>query len=316
LKIVGIASCGFGLFHPIPTVTMDSTLFSNLIRGEVNVVLAADAQSATDSSADLARAFNAEDLRVYCVNTVYNIRVLNGLLRKRYGPDYPIDDKRNKMCFFGSSQHGELGRNHDLQSELGWDKYDVLIVTTWEMAARSYRYRQELLFDLTELSSRGVTIVIYSTTSTEPQAGRADRAGIGKLGLVATNIISIAKKYHSNIGLSLADMREAARQSWPEAYDEFIREQERKKREREAVRSAGVPPTPGSEQRASGILVASECGQDARATKPEGALLSDRKINELGTLQPGFWGEEWEGVLDAERPELHSHAERGNEDFT
>lgn len=214
------------------------TLYDCLMKGEVNVVLASDAISATNSAADLVKAFNAEERRVYSVNTVYNMRVLNAMLRKRLGPDYPIDDRRNKLFYFSSEQHGELGRSQSLRCEVGWDNYDVVIVTTWEMAARSYRYRAELIYDLVDLSSHGVTVVIYSTATTEPKSGRADRGGIGRLAIVASNILSIEKMYRSNIGLTTEEIREAARQAWPKEYEEYAREQDRKQKAKESLVSS------------------------------------------------------------------------------
>lgn len=285
------------------------TLHQCIMKGEINVVLAADAMSATDSAADLVKAFNAEEQRVYSVNTVYNLRVLNAMLRKRLGPDYKLDDKRNGHYYFDSRQHGELGKREDLLIDVGWDNYDVVIVTTWEMAARSYRYREALLFDLGKLSERGVTVIVFSTTTTEPKSGRADRGGVGRLSIISSNILSIAKKYSSNIGLTTAEIREAARQAWPKEYEEYAREQERKMKAAAAVAAASsefnelnanstvsdLPvilnevknPSFGAEEYDSTTAPSpAPSPQTLTPTTPECAQLSGREINILPTPRP------------------------------
>jgi len=70
-------------------------------------------------------------------------------------------------------------------------KVSVVIIMGWEWTSSSYARKERLLFFIRQLLREGTAVVVYSQAQTNPTPGKPDRAGLGKLAMLAYGIVNV-----------------------------------------------------------------------------------------------------------------------------
>lgn len=167
-----------------------------IAEGEISVVISDDAEDMMRHAADVAITTQKAGAGVMLVNCGMSVRRFNEHMapfkpkRDMYYHDPDCRKPGAKLVVFDSV----IG---DLVSDLGIvesmvmnARLRVVIIMGWEWTSNSSRRKERLLFALRDMVTKfNVAVLIYSQVTTEPEAGKADKGGLGRLSQIAVSII-------------------------------------------------------------------------------------------------------------------------------
>lgn len=167
-----------------------------IAEGEISVVISDDAEDMMRHAADVAITSQKAGAGVMLVNCGMSVRRFNEHMapfkpkRDMFYHDPDCRKPGAKLVVFDSV----IG---DLVSDLGIvesmvmnARLRVVIIMGWEWTSNSSRRKERLLFALRDMVTKfNVAVLIYSQVTTEPEAGKADKGGLGRLAQIAVSII-------------------------------------------------------------------------------------------------------------------------------
>ena len=128
------------------------------------------------------------------INTIYTTRRLFESARKELAN--PVKEKLGEQegIFFKNIIVGDLAKYLGELREM-IEEHDIkhIIINSWDLANRSYGYKEKVLFGLMGFTRElGVSVLIYSQAKmTNAVPGEMHRGGLGKLAAIADDIIFI-----------------------------------------------------------------------------------------------------------------------------
>jgi hypothetical protein len=157
--------------------------------GEITIVTSDHAKATMIHASRLAydsRKLGLDTLIINC-----------GLSHKKFGEH--LWDSFGEEIYEGTrllvhtSPLGDLIGDQDaLNNIVQQAKIKSIILCGWEFASTTRRRKERLISYLRELmTTYGVSVIIYCHTAVAPVAGKVDRGGIGKLGLLANAVCEI-----------------------------------------------------------------------------------------------------------------------------
>ncbi len=159
--------------------------------GEVTVYCGENARINTKISLLQAiRSIHEGSGNVLYVNTVFTTRKLYGLAREVSGKvehanlHYRQVNMGDLQKYFGEFQ--ELVEKENIKT---------IVINAWEFSNRSYTYKEKALFQLKHYADAlGLSVLVYSQASWTYQTGEIARGGLGKLAVIADEIINIDRE--------------------------------------------------------------------------------------------------------------------------
>ena len=131
--------------------------------------------------------------KVLFINTVYTRRRILSEARKIFRGEVTTEALSDSV-FLKTTVIGDLcqyfGQIADQIKEQG---ITCIIIDSWEFANRTYGYKERTLYGLLGLMDLGVSVLVYSQSHLA-EAGKIQRAGLGKLAALADAVISIRSK--------------------------------------------------------------------------------------------------------------------------
>jgi len=157
--------------------------------GEITIVTSDHAEATMRHSAQLAFDAKKNGLNVLLVNC--------GMSDKRFRTH--VHDTFGKEIYHGTrmiihtSSCGDLiGERDAIDNIVDQARIGAIILCGWEFASCTRRRKERLICYLRELMANdGVSVTIYCHTANAPVAGKLDKGGIGKLGLLAWQVCEI-----------------------------------------------------------------------------------------------------------------------------
>lgn len=164
-------------------------------QGEISVVLSDDAEDMMRHAADVALASQRAGAGVILINCGMSVRRFNTYMEphkpKRdmyyYHPD--ARSKETKLVVYDSVVGNLVDDIESVGAMIYHADVGVIIIMGWEWTSSSSRRKERLLFALREMvTNRHVAVIVYSQATTNPEAGKADRGGLGRLSQLAIAI--------------------------------------------------------------------------------------------------------------------------------
>ena len=133
--------------------------------------------------------------RVLIINTSTKSRRILKLARQ-VSPDGRVGNliTKSPVCIV-TAFGGELGRSFpEIEIVIKANKFDAVIINSWEYASKNYHYRDELLFRIrTATEQNELTMLVYSQAAVKDYTpGASSRGALGKLGIMACKITSLS----------------------------------------------------------------------------------------------------------------------------
>jgi len=132
--------------------------------------------------------------RVMFLNTFQSNWKLEETGRRSIDKHFSIKGYDGPMTIACSTIGEMANKRHDIIPFFdAADPVKVVIINSWEFAARDSRLRERLLFFINEWITRyDVSVIIYAQTNKrQTEAGTIDRAGFGKLAGIANEIMNV-----------------------------------------------------------------------------------------------------------------------------
>ncbi len=186
-----------------------------LAHGEITVAMADNAEDIMQHSCKLAASINAYGIATLLINCGVSdqrfrrcapktdVKLYNGKQSIDAYQEQPdgrqtmiqqrILDHQDAKLIVHSSIRGNLVDDLEyLLRVIANCNIGAIIISGWEWASSSWRRKERLLYLLRELIEKeNIAVVVYSQSKTKPVAGEVDRGGIGKLAMLAVDIIRL-----------------------------------------------------------------------------------------------------------------------------
>ena len=164
-------------------------------QGEISVVLSDDAEDMMRHAADVALTSQKAGAGVMLINCGMSARRFNTYMEphkpKRdmyyYHPD--AGSKETKLVVYDSVIGNLVEDIESVGAMIFHAHVSLVIIMGWEWTSSSSRRKERLLFALRKMvTDRPIAVIIYSQATTNPEAGKADRGGLGRLSQIAIAI--------------------------------------------------------------------------------------------------------------------------------
>ena len=100
------------------------------------------------------------------------------------------DSMAHHVCVVGSSVGRVAKEYYTFRDMIERGGIDLVIINAWELTSCNPRYKEELLFQLRELATMNVTVLVYSVTKVlKFEAGVLMRGSLGRLSAIAASVI-------------------------------------------------------------------------------------------------------------------------------
>ncbi len=162
--------------------------------GEVSVVLAANADQMLRHSAKFATDCSELGAGVMLINCGLSERRFNEHtqnIKKYKDIDYMPKKKKERLLAYNSTLGDLIGDSGTIHAMCLQANISVVIIMGWEWTSCTYARKERLLYFIRELLQRDTAVVVYSQAQTNPTAGKQDRAGLGKLAMLAYGIVNV-----------------------------------------------------------------------------------------------------------------------------
>ncbi len=154
---------------------------------------------------------------VLYINTVQTSRQLGESIRKVLGAETKFGEKdkvnTGMSMYFETIHRGEVPRKaYDILEYVKWKGVKTIIINSWEFSSKNYQFREELYFMLIEMTEGHcsvdegeLTILVYAQSPSKiPEAGKAQRGGLGKLAGLAKAVIVLSEETESVVDSRLS----------------------------------------------------------------------------------------------------------------
>ena len=186
----------------------------NLEMAEVNVRIGENAREMTRAAYKQAMALidGGFASRALVINTAGNQRWALKIARET-APDGRIGDSSHNQIRVYGSPAGRLAKEYyTLKDIIERTGVDVVLVNVWELTSCNPRYKEELLFQLRELTSMNVTVIVYSVAKVPSfTPGVMMRGSLGRLSVIAATIWFAAEEDESEEQESYQEITEVER---------------------------------------------------------------------------------------------------------
>lgn len=164
----------------------------SFVEREITVFSGDNATRNLEASLLQAKMLRNLNRSVYYLNTSHTSWAYGAQAREILGPDATTMFMQR---FQGTTiTRGNLARvREDVLNAINFAGASVVIINSWEYASCGSRFREDLMFFLKRLvTEEEITVIVWSQTDTEAEAGTIKRSGIGKLAGLARHIEPIA----------------------------------------------------------------------------------------------------------------------------
>lgn len=159
---------------------------------EINVLCGENARTLTSAAYKKALALIDSGFasRALMINCVGNQRWALKLAREAAPGGRIGDSLHHHVCVVGSAV-GRVAKEYMTYKEMiERGGIDLVIINAWELTSCNPRYKEELLFQLRELATMNVTVLVYSVTKVMKfEAGVLMRGSLGRLSAIAASVI-------------------------------------------------------------------------------------------------------------------------------
>lgn len=159
---------------------------------EINVLCGDNARTLTSAAYKKALALIDSGFasRALMINCVGNQRWALKLAREVAPGGRIGDSMHHHVCVVGSAV-GRVAKEYMTYKEMvERGGIDLVIINAWELTSCNPRYKEELLFQLRELATMNVTVLVYSVTKVlKFEAGVLMRGSLGRLSAIAASVI-------------------------------------------------------------------------------------------------------------------------------
>jgi len=165
-----------------------------LEHGEISVVLADNAEEMLRHSAKFATDCSNLGVGVMLVNCGLSERRFNEHtehIKKYPSCDHLPKKQKPRLIAYNSTEGDLIGDSGTIEAMFYQAKVSVVIIMGWEWTSSTYARKERLLYFMRKLARQGNAVVVYSQARTNPTAGKPDRAGIGKLAMLAYGIVNV-----------------------------------------------------------------------------------------------------------------------------
>ena len=132
--------------------------------------------------------------KVLFINTVYTRRRILSAARKIFLNGDVTTEALSASVFLKTTVIGDLCQYFgEIAEQIKEQGITCLIIDSWEFANRTYGYKERTLYGLLGLMDLGVSVLVYSQSHLA-EAGKIQRAGLGKLAALADAVISLPGK--------------------------------------------------------------------------------------------------------------------------
>jgi hypothetical protein len=163
----------------------------HLEMAEVNVRIGENAREMTTAAYKQAMALidGGYASRALVINTAGNQRWALKIAREA-APGGRIGDSVNSQIRVYGSPAGRLSKEYyTLKDIIERSGVDLVLVNVWELTSCNPRYKEELLFQLRELTSLNLTVIVYSVSKVPSfTPGVLMRGSLGRLSVIAATI--------------------------------------------------------------------------------------------------------------------------------
>src|SRR5438105_698041 len=181
--------------------TLEKTTYPDFEREAVNLVvgqtIGRNILAGIRHGYDISRSGEGN---VLYINTVQTHKQLDRSMNQVLGPGSEeitewYNRREKPAIFFETILHGAVADHQALIEEyVQYKNVTTIIINSWELASKSYAYREELLYILQELTDgapglREVSVLVYLQKRKQiPEAGKLERGGAGKLAAIAQRV--------------------------------------------------------------------------------------------------------------------------------
>jgi hypothetical protein len=165
-----------------------------LEHGEVSVVLASNAEDMLRHSAKFATDCSALGAGVMLINCGLSERRFNEHtehIKKYKDIDYMPKKEKPRLMAYNSTLGDLVGDSGTIKAMCMQAHVSVVIIMGWEWTSCTYARKERLLYFMRELLRHGTAVIVYSQATTNPTPGKQDRAGLGKLAMLAYGIVNV-----------------------------------------------------------------------------------------------------------------------------
>lgn len=162
--------------------------------GEVSVVLADNADEMLRHSAKFATDCSALGVGVMLINCGLSERRFNEHtehIKKYRDVDYMPKKKKEYLLAYNSTEGDLVGDSGTIRAMCTQANVSVVIIMGWEWTSSTYARKERLLYFIRQLLREHNAVVVYSQAQTNPTPGKQDRAGLGKLAMLAYGIVNV-----------------------------------------------------------------------------------------------------------------------------
>jgi hypothetical protein len=158
-----------------------------ICHGEITVVTSDSADDTVVHATRLGLNTQKAGVPTLIVNT--------GMSRKRFTEHFHaqnVDYKHPRLLAHTSIRGDLVSEGEEIRQIIVEANIGIIVIAGWEWASSNYRRKQRLIFFLREMMDLyNVAVIIYSHTTTSPEAGKKDYGGIGNLGLLVAFVVAI-----------------------------------------------------------------------------------------------------------------------------
>lgn len=164
----------------------------SFVEREVTIFQGDHAERNLDASLRQALMLRNLNRSVYYINSAFSAWTFMARAREILGKNATSGMMPRFNCL--TAPRGQLARRHrELRSDIG--SASVVIINSWEFASCTPRLATDLLFFLRSLVTEDeITVIVWSQSDTNAEAGTIKHGGVGKLAAIARHIEPIAKE--------------------------------------------------------------------------------------------------------------------------
>jgi hypothetical protein len=185
-------------FTSKPYKTMKFTYFNGAATaaGEISVVMSKDAEQMLRHSAAVA----ADIQRKGIASVVINCGITERRFNEHFAPlatagsrNIRPENRKNVPLLRLSTRRGDLiDRVEYIREAIQARKATIVMILGWEWTSSTYRRSQDLLYALRDIAeANNAAVIVYTQRITKAEPGTYDRAGIGKLGMLAVAVSTV-----------------------------------------------------------------------------------------------------------------------------
>jgi hypothetical protein len=163
--------------------------YINFAEGEITVCCGENARTNTEMSLKQSLGIiESGKGNVLYINTVFTKRKLNAIARETLG-DVEFEGLHYQQVIMGDLQKYFAEFKEVVEKE----NIKTIVINSWEFANNGYTYKEKALCQLRYYADAlGLSVLVYSQAAYTFQTGVMARGGLGKLAVIADEIINLS----------------------------------------------------------------------------------------------------------------------------